>query len=190
MRTLLSLPMAVVLCALPLSTPLRADEVEDAIAAGLEAYQAGDIALAREELDFAATLLSQMKADGLAAFLPAAPEGWTRAEGETQALGAALFGGGLTAEAIDARDGAAMTMRFMADNPMDAAMSGVFDSAVAMGAMGRVARINRQKVIVTPDGELQALVNRRVLVSISGDGSPDEKVALFAAIDIAGLREF
>ena len=51
-----------------------------------------DAGLAKEEIDFVAQLLGQLKAEGLKGFLPAAMDGWTREDQETQ--NAAAFGGG------------------------------------------------------------------------------------------------
>ena len=49
----------------PRAAAADADDVEASLNAALEAYRAGDIALAREETAFAATLLDQLKADDL-----------------------------------------------------------------------------------------------------------------------------
>lgn len=182
--------LAAALAAIHLAAPAGADEVEDALEAALDAYRAGDMAVAQEEIDYAGALLSQMKAEGLAGFLPEAMEGWTREDGETQALGAAMFGGGMTAEARYVRDDRSVTIALMADNPMVAAMAGMFENAAALGSIGKVKRINRQKVVITPDGELQALVGRRIMVSIDGDAPIEDKEAYFAAIDAAALKEF
>ncbi|KAA5605387.1 hypothetical protein F1188_10815 [Roseospira marina] len=171
-------------------TPAQADEIEDSLVAALDAYRAGDTSVAKEELDFAAQLLSQMKAEGLSSFLPAAQPGWTREDGETQALGTGLMGSGLSANATYRRDGDTVDIQFLADNPMVTAMAGMFTNPSAMGAMGTVKRIGRQKVVVSQDGELQALVNNRIMVQISGSAPVEDKEAYFEAIDIRGLQDF
>ncbi len=168
----------------------RADEIEDAIQAALKAYQADDVALAKEELDFASQLLSQAKAAGLADFLPAPLDGWERGETESESVGAVMMGGGLSARATYTSTGRRVDVQLLADNPMVAAMAGMFSSTATMGAMGTVKRINRQKVILTNDGELQALVNNRILVQIQGDAPPEDMEAYFAAIDVDGLKAF
>ena len=60
----------------------KADEFTDTIEAAMEAYQAGDIKTAKEEIDFAAQLLGQLKAEGLTGFLPPALDGWEREIGD------------------------------------------------------------------------------------------------------------
>jgi len=178
------------LIAAGLPAPAQADEIEDSIAAALDAYRAGDAALAKEELDFAGQLLSQLKAEGLAGFLPAALPGWEREDGQTQAMGAAMMGGGQAASATYSRGSETVEIQLLADNPMVAAMAGMFSNPAAMGAMGSVRRIGREKVIVSSDGELQALVNNRLLIQVTGSASVADKEAYFAAIDMAGLKDF
>lgn len=168
----------------------RADEIEEAIRAALTAYQAGDIATTREELTYAVQVLSQVKAEGLAGYLPQAQPGWTREDVDTQAMGSAFMGGGLMAQASYHRDGDTVDITLMADNPMVASMAGLFSTPGLAGAMGQVTRINRQTVIVTPDGELQTLVNNRVLIQITGTASAGDKEAYMAAIDVNALKDF
>lgn len=172
-----------------LAPAAQADEISETIEAALEAYAAGDIKLAKEELDYAGQLLNQLKAQGLTGFLPDALDGWEREEIETQAAGAAAFGG-LMAEAIYIRGEDDIELRLMADNPMVAAMGTALSNAAIMGTMGTVKRINRQKLVVTPDGEIQALVDGRVLVQIEGAASVEDKLAYFEALDIDGLKNF
>lgn len=168
----------------------HADEISETIAAALEAYEAGDVSMAREELDYANQLLSQLKAAGLTDFLPEAPDGWTREEAQSQGAGAAAFGGGLMAEASYTNGSEEISLSLMADNPMVAAMASAFGNSALMGSMGTVKRINRQKLVVTQDGEIQSLIDSKVMVQIGGSGSVEDKLAIFEALDIAGLKAF
>lgn len=168
-----------------------ADEIEQSIAAALQAYQEGDVALAKEELDYAAQLLAQAKAEGLTGFLPAPMEGWTRELGDGQAMGAAMFGGGVMAQAdYMAADGRQVSIQMMADNPMVASMAAMFASPAAMGAMGKLERIGRQKVVITHDGDVQALVAGRVMLQIDGDAPVADKIAYAKAVDFRALGDF
>ena len=173
---------------LALVVPAGADEIEDTIAAALEAYQAGDIKLAKEEIDFVAQLLGQLKAEGLKGFLPAAMDGWTREDQETQ--NAAAFGGGQMASAVYSNGSDRVEIQLMADNQMVTAMGAMFGNAALMGAMGTVKRVNRQKRVVTNDGEVQSLINNRIMVQITGPADADTKLAYFEALDMDGLKDF
>jgi hypothetical protein len=183
---------AAALAAAPTLTPALAlaDEIEDALQAALDAYRAGNIAEAQEEADYAATLLGQQKAAGLSAFLPAPMDGWTREDGDSSAAMAALFGGGMTASASYARGSDNVEIQVMADSPMITAMAGMMGSPAMMAQMGEVRRTGGHRYVVTHDGDVQTLLNGRVLVQVSGSAPRDALVAYFEAIDLDGLAAF
>ncbi len=171
------------------SPEAAADEIEDSIEAALEAYLAGDIKLAKEELDFAAQLMAQLKAEGLSGFLPEPLSGWDRQDEDTT-QSASAFGGGLMAQANYSNGSERVEIQLMADNQIVTAMGAMFSNAALMGAMGKVKRINREKVVITNQGELQTLINNRIMIQISGSADVEVKEAYFAAIDIEGLKDF
>lgn len=189
MKTILRAAMAAILIG-GLSLPAQADEIEEALQMALEAYQAGDINAAKEEIDYAAQLIAQLKVVGLSGFLPDPLPDWTRVKGEDKTQTAALLGGGMTASATYTRGNDGIDIQLMANNQMVTAMAAMFGNAAMMGSMGRVKRIKRQKVVITPQGELQAMINNRILVQITGRAPIEDKEAYFAAIDLRGLKEF
>jgi hypothetical protein len=168
----------------------QGDEVEESLEMALEAYRAGDINAAKEEIDFAAQLLAQMKAAGLSVFLPDALPAWTRVEGQDQAPAAAMFGGGMSAKGTYTRGNDRIEIQLMADNQVVTTMAGMFSNPAMMGSMGQVKRIGHQKVVITQSGELQALINNRILVQITGGAPMPDKEAYFAALDLRGLKDF
>lgn len=185
MRTLARASLLAACLLAPFS--IAADEVEDGIQAALDAYRAGDVALAKEELEFAVQLLTQAKAQDLAGFLPPAMEGWSQEIEDSQAM-TGLFGRGILASARYAKpDGTALTVRLMADNPMFASMAAMFGNAQAMGAMGKMIRVGRQKAVLTCDGRIHALVDGRMMVIVEGDAPDDDKIAYFSAMDFTAL---
>lgn len=174
-----------------LAGPAVADDFEDSLEAALEAYQAGDITAAKEEIDFAAQLLNQIKTASLSAFLPEAMEGWERMDGDSsEAATMAAFGGGQMASATYTKDDARIDIQIMANNQMVTALGAMFSNPALMGAAGKVKRIARQKVVVTPDGELQAMVDKRIMVQLSGPGPVEDKEAYFEMIDFKALKDF
>ncbi len=66
----------------------------------------------------------------------------------------------------------------------------MFGNAALMGSMGKVKRIGRQKVVITNDGELQAMVDNRIFIQVTGRAPVEDKEAYFGAIDLAGLKDF
>ena len=173
-----------------LSSPASADEVEEALQLALEAYQEGDLNAAKEEIDFASQLISQMKAAGLSEFLPDAMEGWTRQDEATGNAAMGFMGGGSIANATYTRDNERVEIQLMANNQMVAAMSGLFGNPALMGAQGEVKRIKRQKVLVNQSGELQALIDKRIFVQVSGRAPVEIKEEYFSGIDFKGLKDF
>jgi len=186
----LHLAGALALWALAGAAPAAADEVEDALKAALEAYQAGDVATAKEETDYAATLLAQQKAAGLEAFLPEPLDGWTRAEASSNAGAGGMFGGGLMASADYTNGADTVSVQLMAENQIVAAMGGMLTNPAMMAQMGKVERVNRQMVVVTNEGEVQALVDNRILVQISGSAPSETKLDYFRALDLKALEDF
>jgi len=174
--------------AVPAAAPAAADEIEDTLEAALEAYRAGDIGLAKEELDYATVLMGQLKAEGLTAFLPEPLDGWTREVDDTQ--NAAAFGGGVIATARYQGGAGDIEVQLMAENQMVVSMAALYSNAALMGSMGQVKRINRQKLVVTNEGDVQSLIGSKVLVQISGSGAVEDKLALFERLDLEGLEAF
>jgi hypothetical protein len=170
--------------------PAQADEIEESLQMALEAYQAGDINAAKEEIDYAAQLIVQMKAAGLSDFLPEALPDWTRAEAEQGGQATMGFGVGMTASATYKRDDDMIEIQIMAENQMVTSMATMFGNAAMMGSMGQVKRIKRQKLVITQQGELQAMIDSRILVRITGRSPVEDKEAYFAAMDISGLKDF
>lgn len=167
-----------------------ADEVEEALQFALEAYQAGDIKTAREEVDFASQLLQQMKTAELADYLPAAMDGWSMQvsnDPSAAAFGAASAQGTYM---MDGGQGQQVTVQIMAGGQLVTSMAAMFGNAAILGTMGTVKRIARQKAVVTPDGDVQALIDNRIMIQIGGSAPIETKEAYFAAIDFRSLEDF
>lgn len=173
--------------ALALSTLARADEITDTLQSALDAYQAGDIAFALQDLAYATQLLNALKAEGLATFLPPAPDGWTRTDNSEIGQSLGFMGGGTAAEASYEGGGREVTLTLMADNPMVTAMAGMFGNATLMAQAGKVTRIGRIS-FVDQGGEITGLVGNRVLVQAKGD--TEAAFELLGAMDLRGLSEF
>ncbi|MEM6440945.1 MAG: hypothetical protein AAF763_14765 [Pseudomonadota bacterium] len=168
-------------------SPAAADEVEEALQSALAAWQAGDAALAKSEAEYALAKIAEADAGGLAAFLPPALPGWTRSEAQSQAAGA-FAGGALIATADYAGPGGEQVgVMIAADGPIFMAMSAMFSNPAAMASMGTLTRLGPHRAVVSPDGEITAMIGRSALVQITG-GAPDEvKLAHLQTMDLDGL---
>jgi hypothetical protein len=150
-----------------LALPAQADEVEDLLTSALQAYRDGDIQFALDDLDMARRALVDLKSASLGAYLPEAPDGWTREVNSEMNAGLAMMGGGVGAEATySSGDGQRVKLTLMADNPMVMGMSTIIQGAAMMGL--EVERINRQRFAIQ-EGQFLALVGNRVLVQTEGD---------------------
>lgn len=174
------------LCAL-LVSPVRADDIADAIAEAQKAYAAGDLAGAKQSLDVASQLLAQHNAAGLAKFLPAAPAGWTAGDTETDAAAAAVFGGGLIARRDYTKGDDTVTVQILAQSPMVAQMGAMFANAQMLGMMGKVFRLQGKTAVLTKEGNVQ-LLSGGTLVIIEGSGSEADKRAFLGAMDLKALE--
>jgi hypothetical protein len=170
--------------------PAAADEFTDVVEQALAAYRGGDVAGAREDLDYALKLLTEVKAKSLEGFLPAAPAGWTReaAEAEGAGMAMAMFGGGAAAAATYRREAAEFTLTLIADSPMVSGIAAMV-SGMASLAGSESRRIQRTSFAVS-DGLLQGVVDGRVLVSAEGTASPDEMAAVIETMDFEALAAF
>ncbi|MGI9420202.1 MAG: hypothetical protein ACR2RA_20450 [Geminicoccaceae bacterium] len=175
-----------------LALPASADEIEDSINTALEAYRAGDVAIAKSELDYVSQLLAQKQSASLGNILPAPFDGWTQElKGSEATAGLTMLGGGLGAVADYQRDGDNVEIQVMADSPMIAAMMAMFTSpAFAASSGGRLKRVGGQKVIQTQDGELQAVIHNRFMINVTGSAPAADKEAYFQAIDFDALQSF
>lgn len=187
MTRLLTAPALALSMALAAALPAAADEVEETIGAALDAYRAGDLREAQDELAYATGLLQRMQAAGLSAFLPPAPDGWTREIDTEMGAGMAMMGGGAGAEAYYSGDGQSFSVTMMADNPMVAGMAGSLGAIGMMGGAQRV-RINGERFLDN-DGELMAIINDRVLVQARG-ADREVMVGVLERMDFDALGNF
>ncbi|BCJ91947.1 hypothetical protein IZ6_26820 [Terrihabitans soli] len=169
-------------------TPAFADEVEDQINEALKAYASGDLAAAKLALDDASQMIAAKNAGALGAVLPEALSGWTAADVESNAAGAAMFGGGIQAGRKYEKDGQNVEVNIMGDSPMLATVMPMLANSALAAAMGKVTKIGKNRALQTKDGQIMLVVGNRFLVTIDGSGSMEDKTAYANAIDFDKLE--
>ena len=176
--------------AVSVAGPARADEVEDSIREGLEAYGRRDVSTARQALEQAVQLLAQQNADRLGAILPAPLPGWTAEDGDTQtnAGSMAMLGGGIQASRTYRRGDTSVEIQVIGDSPLVAQLIPIISSPALAASMGRLSRIGSARAIQTQDGKLMMVVANRFLISIEGSASAEDKQRYAGAIDLAALE--
>lgn len=181
-KTFLTLSALTLLAA----TPSLADDITDVLQSAMDAYEEGDVQYALDELEIAKQKLLDLKTNALGAYLPPAPDGWTREDNPEAAAGMGMMGGGVAAEATYSDGTTRYTINMMADNAMVASLAGIINNAGVMGL--RMERVNRQKFAVQ-DNEIMGLVANRILVRISG-ADVDTMLAALGEIDFRAMAGF
>lgn len=185
MRRMILLATTVLMLA---AAPARADDIANAITEAQRAYQGGQIQAAQTALQEALQLLAQRAAAGLAGALPDALPGWTAEEASSNAAGVpGLLGGSVASRSYRNAQGQTVEIQVMSDNPMIAQLGPILANPMLAGAMGRLVRIGDQRAIQAADGNVQMLVDNRILVQVQGDAPAEAKLAYARAINVARL---
>ena len=172
-----------------------ADDVTDSVNEALQLYQDGKFTEAVNSLNYASQLIQQKKGASLESVMPAALSGWTAEEASSQAAGAAMFGGGVTAERRYTKgESTSVKIQIVTDSPMlQAVMMMMGNPMFATSDGGKLETIGGQKAIVKLDaenksGEIQIVVANRFLVTLEGqEVVKDDLTAYAKAIDYAKL---
>jgi hypothetical protein len=167
-----------------------ADDVTDSINEALEYYNAGKYSDAIGSLNYAAQIIGQKKGGQLEDFLPTPLAGWTAEEAGSQAAGAAMFGGGVSASRSYRKENASVDVQIVTDSPILQGMMMMFTNpAFAASDGGKLEKINGQKAIVKysaadREGTINIMVVNRFLVTIEGDDvTKDDLTAYAQAVD-------
>ena len=171
------------------------EEVEDTIEEALQYYQSGDYTDAVASLTYASQLIQQKKGGGLELLLPEPLAGWVAQDASSQAMGASMFGGGISAERQYTKNSRSITVQIITDSPIMQGIMMMFSNPMfATSDGGKLERVGSQKAIVKFDagqeeGDLKIVVANRYLVSIEGRGiNRDDLIEYAKAIDYKKLQ--
>lgn len=191
--------MLVLLIALMMFVPAGpgyGDEISDSIKEALEYYTSGDYTDAIESLNYAAQLIKQNKAETMESYLPKAPAGWTVESTDSQAAGAGMLGGGVTAERSYSNDSSRVTIQIITDSPVMQSVMMMFSNPMfAASEGGKLEKIGRQKAIVKHDpdarqGDIKIVVANRYFITVEGNQVDRETLIDFAkAIDFKKISD-
>ncbi len=168
---------------------LAADDVLDAIDEARKAYQAGDMANAKQSLDLASQLVGQKNAERFAALLPAALPGWKGENAETTAVGVTVFGVTSASRRYSGPDGRDVEVRITGDSTLVVQFAQLFMNPTIAGAMGKLIQIGDQRAIQTNEGSINMVVANKFLVTVDGSADAASKLTYAQAIDIAKLSK-
>jgi len=186
-----------VFAAMLLTVPatVYADDVTDSINEALDAYKEGEYSVAVDSLNYASQLINQKKGDSLSTLLPEPLDGWSAKSSKSQTMGAAMFGGGITAERKYVKGKNNVSIEIVADSPMMQSVMMMFSNPMyATSDGGKLEKIKRQKAIVkfNPDnnrGDIKIVVANRFLVTVKGNKTTLADLKAYAkAIDYKKLK--
>jgi len=168
------------------SSPVLADEVTDSINEALKQYNNGEFTEAVQSLDYSAQLIRQKKGGQLEAFLPEPISGWKAEDAKSQAMGAAMFGGGITAERSYVKGDSRVDVKIITDSPMMQGMMMMFSNPMmATSDGGKLEKIGGEKAIVkyssdNKDGDINMVIAGRFLITVEGNDVAREDLIAFA----------
>lgn len=190
----LALSLAVILSMTTASA--MADDVEDSINEGMEAYKAGEFKDAVESLNYASQLIQQMKGQNLESLLPEPLDGWEAQTAKSNSSGASMFGGGVSAERTYRKGNSSIDVSIITDSPMIQGMMMMFSNPMfASSDGGKLKKIKREKALVKykpadNSGEIQVMVDNRILLTVRGsEVSEDDLMAYAKAVDFKKLED-
>lgn len=158
-----------------MSVPGFADEISQAIQEGLQAYEKGNNSEAISQLNYASQLIAQKKGGELETLFPAPLPGWEAEKATSQAAGAAMFGGGISAERSYTKENASIHIQIMTDSPMlQGVMMMLSNPMIAASDGGKLVKVNDQKGLLkydpnTKDGNLNLVIANRFLITLEGN---------------------
>ncbi len=183
------------------SQPVFAQEENDdaltTINEALKQYKLGDFAGAISNLDYATQLIRQKRSERMKSLLPEPLSGWLAKPATAQALGTAVFGGGVTVSRDYYTDqGASLSIEMVSDSPVLQSIMTMLNNPMFAGAAGGIIKtIKRQRAMIKYDekdrkGEIDIVVASRFMVTVKGRGVDRKTLLQFAeSVDFDALAK-
>lgn len=182
-----------------LCQPLHAesDDVLTTIDQAVKQYNEGDFAGAASNLDYAAQLVRQKKSEKMKELLPKPLEGWEAGEGTSQAMGTAIFGGGVTVGRRYTKGTSTVNVEIVSDSPVLQSVLMILNNPIFAGAGGgNLETIKGQRAIVkynseNRSGDINIVVAGRFMVTLTGHQvERSDLIAYAEAIDYQAVTKY
>jgi len=177
------------------SVPTAADEIQDQIALGLEAYEAKDYRLAIDELNYAVAQLQEKLDAENASLLPEPLDGWTASEVENTSAAMAMMGGGTTMSRRYRRGSENIEIKLVSGSPIVAGMLGMVNNPMMLGSSPdlkpyRYQRIKGMKKTTNGDIEVTLSVLGQIMYQVTARGSSEETIRQYLdATDFSAIQQ-
>jgi hypothetical protein len=166
------------------SAGVSADDIQDQINLGLEAYQSKDYKLAIEELNYAVAQLQEKVNTQNADLLPEPLEGWTASEVENASAAMAMMGGGTTMSRSYRRGSETVEITLMSGSPMVVGMLQMVNNPMMLSSSPdttpyRYKRIKGMKQGVDGDIEVTLSIAGQIMYQITVKGSSEDVITQY-----------
>ena len=177
--------------------PEEQDVVLRSIQEAIKQYHADQFESAVSNLDYATQLIRQKKSERMKSLLPEPFWGWQAKEARSQALGTAVFGGGVTVS----RDyfnatGSTLSIEIVSDSPVLQSVIMLLSNPLFAGTSGgSLQTIKQQRAIIKyndkdQQGEINIVVAGRFIVNVKGRNIDQATLLRYAeAIDFEALAK-
>ncbi|WPD24792.1 MAG: hypothetical protein SD837_09545 [Candidatus Electrothrix scaldis] len=173
------------------------DDILTTVNEAVKQYKLGDFSGAISNLDYATQLIRQKRSERMKALLPEPLSGWQAKPATAQALGTAVFGGGVTVSRdYFTEKGASLSIEMVSDSPVLQSIMTMLNNPMFAGAAGGMIKtIKRQRAIIKYDkddrkGEVDIVVASRFMVTVKGQGVERDTLLKFAeSVDFSALSK-
>ena len=164
-----------------LAAAVGADDIEDQIRQGLEAYKGKEYKVAIDDLNYAIAQIQERLNGENATLLPEPLDGWTASEVQNASAGMAMFGGGTTMSRSYSRAGETVEITLTAGSPMVAAAMAMMNNPMLLSSDPslkpyRYKRINGMKKQDGDRIEVTLGMAGQIMVQIDASGVAGEDV--------------
>lgn len=191
--------LIIICCSLIFAQPIFAeqDDVLTTIDQAVKQYKGGDFADAASNLDYAAQLIRQKKSEKMKDLLPEPLSGWQAGAAEAQAIGTAVFGGGVTVSRKYTKKSSSINIEIISDSPVLQSVMMMLNNPMFAGASGgNLKTIKGQRAIIKYDGanrkgDISIVVAGRFMVTINGRQVDQADLVVYAeAISYQELMKY
>ncbi|HBI14515.1 MAG TPA: hypothetical protein DDY20_03195 [Desulfobulbaceae bacterium] len=172
------------------------DEVLRTVEEAVSQYKNGDFAGAASNLDYASQLIRQKKSEQMKSLLPEPLAGWLAEPASAQALGTAVFGGGITVSRSYSKPPSSLSIDIVSDSPLLQSLVMMLNNPMFVGASGgKLEAVKGQRAIVkfnegTRSGDLNIVVDNRFMITVKGQKIAREDLLAYAGqIDFTELAK-
>lgn len=175
-----------------------ADEVTDQLDVAKEAYEAGNLGQAVDELQYAIAQIQELQQRDLMKLLPEPLAGWAAEPATAQSGGlAALAGGTILSRDYRKDSGEGVSLQIMGNSPMTQALSMMLANPMMlqMDPGSKMYRLKGNKGLIKHDAgthswEISVILRNGTLIQSSGEGLADKgpAEAYLKAIDFKAVE--